>query len=173
MNRNARLVPAVCCLFLFGCASWQQDNTSKSAPDTALVPGSESAPTAAPAAAPGSESAAIPLPPKSNVRTVRSADGTISGEIVGTPALNSKFAKLQIGMTPEQVEDMIGQPEDTDSRVTGKQFQPFYLGGDTQRMEYFYMREGWLIFSNIQIDSAADALIRIVVDANANASGSH
>ena len=165
MNRHNWLSSAVCFCILSGCASWQQADTSKSSP----APGSISAPAdAAPASKP--KSAAIPLPPKSNVRAVKSADGTINGEIVGTPAPNSKFAKLQIGMTLAQVENLIGQPEDTDSRVTGRQFQPFYLGGDTQRTEAFYKHEGQLTFSNIQIDGAADTLIRIVADPNISGS---
>ena len=101
---------------------------------------------------------------------VKSADGLIEGEIVGTPAPGSKFDKLQIGMTLEQVEKLIGQPNDKDSRITGKQYQPFYFGGDTQRTEAFYKGEGQLTFSNLHPDSAADTLIRII--ANPNATGS-
>lgn len=165
MNRNCWLSFAVCFFFLSGCASWQQAGTGKSSTD----PGSISAPADG-APVPKPKSAAIPLPPKPSARAVKSADGAINGEIVGTPAASSKFAKLQIGMTLAQVESLIGQPEDTDSSVTGKQFQPFYLGGDTQRMEYFYKHEGQLTFSNIQIDSDADTLIRIVVDPNISGS---
>ena len=88
----------------------------------------------------------------------------INGEIVGTPAPGSKFAQLKIGMSLEQVENLIGQPDNTDSRITGKQYQPFYFGGDTQRTEAFYKNEGQLTFSNIHPDSTADKLIRIRVD---------
>jgi hypothetical protein len=98
---------------------------------------------------------------------VKSADGLIKGEIVGTPVPGSKFAQLQIGMSLKQVESLIGQPNDTDSRITGKQYQPFYFGGDTQRTEAFYKGEGQLTFSNIEPDSTADRLIRIMVDPNA------
>lgn len=106
-----------------------------------------------------------------DIRVVKSADGLLKGEIVGTPAPGSKFDKLKIGMTLKQVENLIGQPNDTDSRITGKQYQPFYFGGDTQRTEAFYKGEGQLTFSNMHPDSAADTLIRIMV--NPNAAGIH
>ena len=147
MYRNNWLVPFVCFVFLFGCASRHKAGTNKSKP--------------------ASTSSAA----QADVRTVKSADGLIKGEIVGTPAPGSKFAQLQIGMTREQVENLIGRPSDTDSRITGKQYQPFYFGGDTQRTEAFYKGEGQLTFSNIHPDSAADTLIRIMV--NPDATGNH
>jgi len=101
-----------------------------------------------------------------DIRVVKSADGLIKGEIVGTPAPGSKFDKLKIGMTLEQVENLIGRPNDTDSRITGKQYQPFYFDGDTQRTEAYYKGEGQLTFSNTHPDSTADTLIRIIVNPN-------
>jgi hypothetical protein len=101
-----------------------------------------------------------------DIRTVMSADGLIKGQIIGTPAPGSKFDKLKIGMTLEQVENLIGRPNDTDSRITGKQYQPFYFGGDTQRTEAFYKGEGQLTFSNMRPDSTADTLIRVIVNPN-------
>jgi len=62
----------------------------------------------------------------------------IKGEIVGTPAPDSKFIKLQIGATLEQVVNWLRKPNDTDSRITGKQYQPIHFGEDTQRTESFY-----------------------------------
>lgn len=110
-----------------------------------------------------------PSPAEANTdkTTGKSADGLIKWEIIGTPAPGSKFDKLQIGMTLEQVENLIGRPNDTDSRITGKQYQPFYFGGDTQRTEAYYKGEGQLTFSNRHPDSAADTLIRIMVNPNA------
>jgi len=145
MHRDARLVAAICLLLLFGCASRQKAETNKSTP---------------------ARSAA-----KAAVRTVVSADGLIKGEIVGTPAPDSKFAQLKIGMTLKQVENLVGPPNNSDTRITGKQYQPFYFGGDTQRTEAFYKGEGQLTFSNIRPDSPPDTLIRILV--NPNATGKH
>jgi hypothetical protein len=95
-------------------------------------------------------------------------DGSFDGEIIGTPAPDSKFSHLKIGMTLEQVKKLIGQPNHTDSRITGKQYQPFHFGGDTQRTEAYYKNEGRLTFSNIQPDSPADTLIQIMVNPDAN-----
>ena len=145
MNRKAWLLLSFCCLaFLSGCASWQKAGTNKSA---------HHAPPVA----------------KPPVRSVTSADGLVKGEIVGIPAPASKFSQLQIGMTLEQVERLIGMPDKSDSRITGKQYQPFYFGGDTQRTEAYYKGEGHLTFSNSRPDSAADTLIRITVYPDATA----
>lgn len=140
MNRNAWLVAAICLMPLFGCASLHKAETNKSAR-------THTPPAAKPA-----------------VRSVMSADGLIKGEIIGTPAPASKFSQLQIGMTLKQVENLIGPPTNSDSRITGKQYQPFYFGGDTQRTEAYYNGEGHLTFSNTRPDSAPDTLIRITVN---------
>lgn len=169
MNWNNWLTHATCFCLLFGCASRQQAVTIKPSSDSAQTSESTSTPAnIAPDAR--QKSVATPLLPKSNVRAVKSADGLVDGEIVGIPAPSSKFYKLQIGMKQTQVENLIGQPDRTDSRVTGKQFQPFYFGGDTQRTEVFYKHDGQLTFSNTQVDSAADTLIRIAVDPDAGES---
>lgn len=145
MNRNYWMIPAVCTISLVGCASWHKTEKTKSPVATA-------------------QSAA-----KTDARTVKSADGLINGEIIGTPVPESKFAQLKIGMTLAQVEKLIGRPNDTDSRITGKQYQPFYFGGDTQRTEALYINEGQLTFSNTLPDNAADTLIRIKVNPTAKA----
>lgn len=151
MHRNNWLILAACSIFLFGCASQQKAKTTISPPKTAK---------SKPATAQPAE--------KAEVRAVKSEDGLIDGEIVGTPTPESKFSKLKIGMSLEQVEKLIGRPNSTDSRITGKQYQPFYFGGDTQRTEAFYKNEGQLTFSNMLPDSAADTLIRIRVDPDAS-----
>ena len=137
MYRTNYLILTLCSIFMIGCASMQEAKT------TPPVKTSKA---------------------KTEVRTVKSDDGTINGEIVGIPPKGSKFSKLKIGMSLEQVKDIIGKPNHTDSRVTGKQYQPFYFGGDTQRVEAFYKYEGRLTFSNIKPDSAPDTLIQIMVN---------
>jgi len=139
MNRNPWLIAAINVIFLFGCASQHKTET------TTL------------------KRARPPSAAKSAVRPAMSADGLIKGEIVGTPAPSSKFSRLQIGMTLKQVTLLIGPPNRSDSRITGKQYQPFYFGGDTQRTEAYYNGEGHLTFSNIQPDNSPDTLIRITV----------
>lgn len=140
MYRNTWLLATVYSILLVGCATRHKTITVK--------------PSIAPPVA------------KAVGKTVTSADGLVKGEIVGTPAPSSKFAQLQIGMKLEQVKKLIGQPNHSDSRITGKQYQPFYFGGDTQRTEAFYKGEGQLTFSNTQPDNAADTLIKITVNPN-------
>ena len=152
LQYNERLISAIFITFLVGCASQQKTDTAQTTPaakSTAAKP------------------AAATTPSTPGGRVVKSKDGTIEGEIVGTPAPKSKFSKLQIGMTPEQVEKLIGRPDDTDAHVTGKAFIPFHFGGDTQRLEYFYKREGQLSFANTNNFIAPNALIKIEVNAKA------
>lgn len=144
MYRNSWIISAVCLVALHGCASRQEAETAKA--KAKPKPAAKS---------------------KADTRVVMSEDGLVKGEIVGTPAPGSKFAQLRIGMKLERVENLIGTPDKTDSRITGKQYQPFYFGGDTLRIEAYYKNEGRLTFSNIQHDSAADTLIRIVVNPGA------
>ncbi len=139
-----------CSALLFGCASEQKVEPTKPSAETTK---------AKPAPAPPAKTPTVLL--------VKSADGLVEGEIIGTPAPGSKFAQLKIGMTLKQVEKLIGRPNDSDSRFTGKQFQPFYFGGDTRRMEAFYKYEGQLTFCNLHQNSEADTLIRIMVNPNA------
>jgi hypothetical protein len=56
-------------------------------------------------------------------RTVKGLNG-YEGEITGNPARNSKFTRLQIGMSARQVTDLAGQPTDQGAYVTGKAFIP-------------------------------------------------
>jgi len=146
MSRKNSSIVVVCMIFLVGCASFHKSKTLKS--DASA----ESSKT---------------VKPQEIGRTVKSSDGSVTGQIIGTPAPESKFSKLQIGMSLEQVKALIGQPNSTDSRITGKQFQPFYFGGDTERTEAFYNGEGRLTFSNIHPDTAADTLIKILVSPDA------
>lgn len=147
MYRYGLIIPAIFLVVLAGCVARQKADSTGSKP----------------------HSAAAKL--KADTRKVTSEDGLVKGEIIGIPAPESKFSRLKIGMKLEQVERLIGEPDDTNSRITGRHYQPFYFGGDTQRTEAFYKNEGQLTFSNIQHDSAVDTLIRITV--NPKATGNH
>lgn len=70
-----------------------------------------------------------------------------AGEIVGTPAPGSKFAKLKLGMPLKQVVAKIGQPSNQWQRPTGKAHIPFYFGDDRWVLEYAYKKEGKLTFN--------------------------
>lgn len=145
--RSKMLLPTgVLVVVLFGCASQQQTATS--------TPSS-------------SETSDSSSPSSPGVRIVKSRDGSFDGEIIGTPASNSKFAKLQIGMGRTEVRDLIGSANDTYFHITGKGFIPFYFGGDRHRLEEFYKNEGQLTFSPAHFGSGSHVLIRITVDPNA------
>jgi hypothetical protein len=172
MPRDKLLVSAACLVFLFGCASRQKTDApppaASSSPQAATTPKTTPAPAAAssqPAA--GSKTTPAPAPARTDGRKVKSKDGKVDGEIFGTPSIKSKFAKLEIGMSRTRVEKLIGGPADSDSHVTGRQFQPFYFGGDTQRYEAYYKSEGQLTYSNSSRGSAPDTLIIILVDTKA------
>lgn len=162
---NKLMVSAASLVFLFGCASGQK--TEKAPPRAApsspqAASSSKTAPAPAPAAsAPKAKPAAAG---RTDGRKVKSKDGKVEGEIFGTPAAKSKFAKLQIGMSRTAAEKLIGGPDDSETHVTGKQFAPFYFGGDTHRYEAFYKGEGQLTYSNGTRFSAPDTLIIIAVD---------
>ena len=79
-------------------------------------------------------------------RTVKGLNG-YEGEITGVPARNSKFSRLQIGMSAKQVTDLAGQPTDQGAYVTGKAFIPFYFGGDRHRYEMTYKGQGRLVYA--------------------------
>lgn len=73
--------------------------------------------------------------------------GDWEGEITGKPAANSKFTKLQIGMSMRQAVDLAGTPTDQGAYVTGKAWIPFYFGSDRHRYEMVYKNQGRLIFA--------------------------
>jgi len=139
-------VTAVVMLATAGCAS---RGGSGSQPAAAPAPAA-----AAPAAPSGSKAG---MDARGNVtdsskveagsgRTVKGLNG-YEGEITGNPARNSKFTRLQIGMSAKQVTDLAGPPTDQGAYVTGKAFIPFYFGSDRHRFEMTYKGQGRLIFA--------------------------
>lgn len=107
--------------------------------------------------------ATVQAPP---FQKARSLDGSFEGKVVGTPRSGGKFSKVRIGMSTKQVADLIGQPNDTNTHITGKSFIPFFFGGDTHRTETFYRNEGQLTFSPSHFASGINVLIAIQVNPN-------
>jgi hypothetical protein len=83
---------------------------------------------------------------KRNTNEVIGINGK-KGEVIGSPASNSKFKTVQIGMSMRQAVDLAGQPTDEGVYATGKAFIPFYYGGDRHRTEFAYKGSGRLIFA--------------------------
>lgn len=99
-------------------------------------------------------------------QTVKGMDGW-EGEITGKAAPNSKFSRLQIGMSMRQVTDIAGQPSDQGAYVTGKAWIPFYFGSDRYRHEMVYKGQGRLIFAGGSVgDYTSGHLIWIIHNGN-------
>jgi hypothetical protein len=85
--------------------------------------------------------------------------------VVGTPAADSKFAKIQVGMYSKEVMDLIGPPTDQKTYMTGKAWIPFHFGSDNSRTEFHYKGEGVLTFADGGVGNMGSMkLIRITVD---------
>jgi hypothetical protein len=114
---------------------------------------------------PRDNTASTQQPSSANSRIVKSADGSFDGEIVGTPAPGSKFAKLKIGMTMREVSAAIGAPDDLIRHETGKRWIPFYFGDDAQRMQALVRNEGCLTYTGGNVfGGGGNQLIKIEVD---------
>ncbi len=98
------------------------------------------------------------------VTKVKSISGDYEGEVIGTIRPKSKFARLKIGMTKKQVDDLIGAHNDQNSHISGKAFIPFYFGRDAYRTEYYYKKEGRLIFAAGGMFAQGERLLKIVVN---------
>ena len=73
-------------------------------------------------------------------------DDSKSG-VIGTPAPGSKFSKVKLGMTMNEVFSKIGRPDAQWERPTGKSHIPFYFGDDRWVIECSYKKEGRLTFN--------------------------
>jgi hypothetical protein len=63
------------------------------------------------------------------------------------PPANSKLAKVQKDMSPEQVRAIMGAPNNEKSYVTGKAFIPYYYGADAgTNTEWSYKGVGRVVF---------------------------
>jgi hypothetical protein len=79
---------------------------------------------------------------------VKSIDGTYTGEVIGVIAEGSRFSKLKIGMSTDDVQAVFGRtPDRSHSYESGKRWIPFYFGNDARRMQVLYKDEGCLIFT--------------------------
>lgn len=92
-------------------------------------------------------------------------DNVGTGKIIGTPAKNSKFAKIQLGLTYRQVTELIGEPDNMLRHETGKRWIPYYFGSDVQRLQVFYKNEGCLTYTGGNVfGGGTNELIRIISD---------
>ncbi len=101
-----------------------------------------------------------------DTRVVKSRDGSFEGEVIGTPAADSRFAQLKIGMSMREVQDVMDRaPDRSHSYESGKRWIPFYFGNDARRMQALFRGEGCLIFTDGNVwGGAGGDLIQIQVD---------
>jgi hypothetical protein len=108
---------------------------------------------------------AAPKAAAEEVRVVRSVDSRFYGEISGSPAPDSRFAQIKIGMELEQVHKLIGEPAQLYSHTTGKAWIPFYFGADSRRIVTLHRGEGCLTYSAGGLFNSRKQLLRMDVDA--------
>jgi hypothetical protein len=61
---------------------------------------------------------------------------------------SSKLSKIENNMSPEQVQDILGQPSGQASYPSAKTFNPYNFGGDSgNRVEYKYKGQGRVVFA--------------------------
>lgn len=99
-------------------------------------------------------------------REVKSQDGSFTGEIVGTPDEGSKFAQLEIGMSMQDVQEILDRaPDRFHTYESGKRWIPFYFGNDATRLQALFRGEGCLIFTGGNVwGGGGSELIQIEVD---------
>lgn len=98
--------------------------------------------------APAAEAKASSSSSSAPSQTVKSRDGSYEGEVIGKPRPGSKFARLQIGMHMDEVQEKMGQaPDRFHTYESGKRWIPFYFGSDARRLQALYKGEGCLIFT--------------------------
>lgn len=97
-------------------------------------------------AAAESSTAAAPKPPKG----------------VAPPA-GSKLAKVAVGMKPEQVKEIMGDPTNQTTYMTGKMWIPWYFG-PTHQTDWKYKAVGRVVFVNNRWSGQIQSVTRIDYD---------
>lgn len=60
---------------------------------------------------------------------------------------DSPLSKVRVGMTAQEVSNILGMPTNQVSYASGKAFIPFYYGDDARRTEWSYKGLGRVVFS--------------------------
>lgn len=75
---------------------------------------------------------------------------------------SSRLNRVELGMTPTEVERALGAGEVGRSYPTGKNWIPFYFGGDTFRTEWRYRNVGRVVFGNTSRFSPALKVVDVI-----------
>ena len=125
-------------LGLVACASGGSSTSTSGSTSGSSSSGSSTAAT--------SESTAAAQPPK------------------GVPApAGSKLAQVAIGMKPEQVKEIMGEPTSQSTYMTGKAWIPWYFG-PTHQTDWKYKGQGRVVFVNNRWSGAVQTVTRIDYD---------
>jgi hypothetical protein len=84
---------------------------------------------------------------------------------VAAPA-DSPLAKVQVGMSEREVQNLLGPPTDENAYITGKAFIPWYFGRDRHRIAYFYRGMGRVVFAGGGGFSRTGKVSRVEYDPN-------
>ena len=80
------------------------------------------------------------------------------------PPAGSPLARVEIGMTDEQVVTVLGPADHSNNYMTGKAFIPFNFGaGDTSRSDWLYKGQGRVVFTRNQW-SGRLSVIKVLYD---------
>ena len=60
---------------------------------------------------------------------------------------SSPLSKIKVGMSEQEVREILGPPTGENEYVSGKAFIPWYFGPDRTRRGYFYKGMGRVVFS--------------------------
>jgi outer membrane protein assembly factor BamE (lipoprotein component of BamABCDE complex) len=77
------------------------------------------------------------------------------------PPPGSPLSKVELGMNDAQVRNILGNPHNQNSYVTGKSWIPYYYGTDTSRTEWMYKGMGRVVYSRNRY-SGTLKVIRII-----------
>lgn len=82
----------------------------------------------------------------------------------GVPApAGSKLAKVTVGMKPDQVKEIMGDPTSQTTYMTGKAWIPWYFG-PTHQTDWKYKGVGRVVFVNNRWSGAIQSVTRIDYD---------
>lgn len=67
------------------------------------------------------------------------------------PPAGSPLAKVTVGMSEQEVRELLGAPDDSNSYMTGKAWIPYNFGaGDKSRSDWMYKGQGRVVFTRNQ-----------------------
>lgn len=79
------------------------------------------------------------------------------------PPAGSKLAKIAVGMKPDQVKQIMGEPTGQSSYMTAKMFIPFYFG-PTHQTDWKYKDVGRVVFVNNRWSGQIQSVTRVDYD---------